>query len=139
LGLFTASALNNGGNPGGVLVSARGEGFAALGLLLGGVAVLGPVVYAALAFENGMGTYAGLFAAGIATMTSSLGILAEIGLGANYSFLPSRQAAVVYIGLGIIAVAVGIYGVRGLHGMAVKKPNSRSSLTANSAETSGTL
>jgi len=94
-----------------------------VGLLFGGIAAIGPVIYGAFAetptagTSSPTGTRGGLMLASLGTLFASFGLMADIGQLVSYGAGTTLEKDLVYIALAVGAAAIGTYAVRSVEVM----------------------
>ena len=143
-GVFSATALSSFFN------STNTDGFTVLSLIFGGVTVLAPVVYGALAKAPTAGSSAptgsrgGLVLASATTLFAAFGLMADIGLLVSYTIGTSVEKGLVDVGLAFAFIAVTTYAVRSVDAMVNPPAPDKNGMVAASVlssaqRTSGTL
>jgi hypothetical protein len=115
--VFSATAIST------FLGNTDSDGFTVVSLLLGGVVVMGPVVYGAFskkpknATSAPNGSRVGLLLANLVTLLATFGLMAEIGHLVSYSTAQRVDKNLVYAALAAAAVVITIYAVRSTNAM----------------------
>jgi hypothetical protein len=137
--LITSSSIST------FITGVRTAWFAVVSLMLGGSAVMAPVVFGLFAktpstvSHTPVGTRTGLVLASVVSLTAAFGLMAVIGQVMSYSIESATQKSFTYGGLAVAGLLMALYSVRSFAALVAAPHQARDARAGGSPRMSGTL